>query len=141
MFLFYNYTWPVVSGNMMYTRITISIKAKIWTGRKTNNNTCRVSELNKISKYKCIRLEPMEIKFVAKLLNYRKLFKDILTFLGIDYRDASHIKLYLVVIGWTLQNSEDNYIIQKVFNNQLVLNECLDFLVIIIELLRFLSRT
>ena len=36
--------------------------------------------------------------FVAKLLKYRLLFKDILTFLGLDYGDALHIILYLVVI-------------------------------------------
>ena len=28
-------------------------------------------------------------KFVAKLFKYRIMFKDILTFLGLDYRDAS----------------------------------------------------
>ena len=37
--------------------------------------------------------------FVAKQLKYRILFKDILTFEGLNYRDASHISLYLVVIG------------------------------------------
>ena len=38
-------------------------------------------------------------KFVAKLLKYRILFKDILTFLRHDYRDTSLVTLYLVVIG------------------------------------------
>ena len=38
-------------------------------------------------------------KFVAKLLLYGIPFKDILTFLGLDYRIASLITLYLVVIG------------------------------------------
>ena len=38
-------------------------------------------------------------KFVAKLIKYMILFKDILTFLGLDYRDASLTKLYLVVKG------------------------------------------
>ena len=38
-------------------------------------------------------------KFVAKLLKYSILFKDIKTFLGLDYRDASLIILYLIVIG------------------------------------------
>ena len=38
-------------------------------------------------------------KFVRKLLKYMILFKDILTFLLLDYRDASLIILYLVVIG------------------------------------------
>ena len=38
-------------------------------------------------------------KFIVKLLKYRILFKDILTFLGLDYRNDSLIILYLVVIG------------------------------------------
>ena len=40
-----------------------------------------------------------ECKFVAKLLKYRILFKDILTFLELDYRDALLIILYLNVLG------------------------------------------
>ena len=36
-------------------------------------------------------------KFVAKLAKYRKQFEDILTFLRLNYRDASLIKLYLDV--------------------------------------------
>ena len=39
------------------------------------------------------------LKFVAKLLKYRILFKDILKFLIRDYRDASLIIMYLIVIG------------------------------------------
>ncbi len=35
----------------------------------------------------------------AKLPKYRKLFKDILTFLGHDYRKALLITLYLDVTG------------------------------------------
>ena len=44
---------------------------------------------------------PLKIlsKIVEKLLKYRIMFKDILIFLGLDYRDASLITLYLVVIG------------------------------------------
>ena len=38
-------------------------------------------------------------KFVAKLIRYMILFKDIPTFLGLEYRDAVPITLYLVVIG------------------------------------------
>ena len=38
-------------------------------------------------------------KFVAKLLKYRILFKDILSFFGLDYKDDSLIILNLVVIG------------------------------------------
>ena len=33
----------------------------------------------------------IENKFVEKLLKYRIMFKDILTFYGLDYRDASLI--------------------------------------------------
>ena len=36
---------------------------------------------------------------VAKLRKYMILYKDILTLLGIDYRDASIKILYLVVLG------------------------------------------
>ena len=40
-------------------------------------------------------------KFIEKLVKYRVLFKDILTFLGLDYRGSSLLKLYLgkIVIG------------------------------------------
>ena len=38
-------------------------------------------------------------KFVEKLLKYRIIFKDILNFLGLDYRDASLITMYFVVLG------------------------------------------
>ena len=38
-------------------------------------------------------------KFVEKLRKYRILFKDILTFWGLDYRDASLTILYLIVLG------------------------------------------
>ena len=51
------------------------------------------------TKYEIIRFDKIIRKFVAKLLNYRILFKDILTFLILDYRDASLIILYLIVIG------------------------------------------
>ena len=51
------------------------------------------------TKYENIRFDKIIRKFVAKLLKYRILFKDILTFLILDYRDASLIILYLIVIG------------------------------------------
>ena len=35
-------------------------------------------------------------KFVAKIIKYMILFKDILTYLGLDYRDALLIIVYLV---------------------------------------------
>ena len=44
-------------------------------------------------------------KYVAKLIKYMILVKDILTFLGLDYRDASLITVYLVVIGISIQRS------------------------------------
>ena len=46
-----------------------------------------------------MRFDKIIRKFVAKFLKYRILFKDILTFLGLDYRDASLIILYLILIG------------------------------------------
>ena len=49
-------------------------------------------------------------KFVAKLITY--MFKDILTFFGLDYRDASLIILYIFVIGISTPKlrSTDDYI-------------------------------
>ena len=42
------------------------------------------------------------------------LFKDILTFLGLDYRDASLITLYLVVIGISIiKTARLNKIVKK----------------------------
>ena len=41
-----------------------------------------------------------------KLLRNRKLFKDILTFLGVGYGDGSLIKLYFVVLGISIQKSD-----------------------------------
>ena len=70
----------------------------------------RVSELNK---------QKMSIqivyKFVPKLLKYKILFKDILTFLILDYRDASLKILNLVVIGIIVPKSfkKNNYIINN----------------------------
>ena len=41
------------------------------------------------------------------------MFKDILTFLGLDYRDALFLSLYFVVLGINIQKSDqsDNCII------------------------------
>ncbi len=43
-----------------------------------------MSELIKKAEFKCKSMNKKS-KFVAKLLNYRKLSKDILTFLELDY--------------------------------------------------------
>ena len=73
------------------------------------------------------------------------LFKDILTFLGLVYRDASLIMLYLVVTEISYKKSEelDNFNIQKFVvkkvKNRHVSNGRTDILVLIIELLRFLN--
>ena len=74
------------------------------------------------------------------------LFMDILTFLGIDYRVALLKTFYLVVIGISKKSGESyNFNIQKFVvkkaKNQHVLNGRTDIPVIIIELLRLLSRT
>ena len=53
--------------------------------------------------YKC-RIKIVS-KFVEELLKNRIMFKDILTFLGLDYRDALLITLYFVVIGISIQKS------------------------------------
>ena len=47
--------------------------------------------------YKC-RIK-IARKFVEKLLKYRIMFKDNLISLVLDYRDASLITLYFVVLG------------------------------------------
>ena len=38
-------------------------------------------------------------KIYQKLLKYRIIFKDILTLLGLEYRDALPLTLYLIVPG------------------------------------------
>ena len=58
------------------------------------------------TKYENIRFDKIIRKFVAKLLKYRILFKDILTFLILDYRDALLIILYL--IGSVIKKSDQS---------------------------------
>ena len=75
-------------------------------------------------------------KLVANLLKYRILFKDMI----IEMLKT----LYLVVIGIDISksNEEDNYNIQKFSAKKVnVLKGRTDFLVTMIELLRFLKRT
>ena len=55
--------------------------------------------LDKQNIHKYVSLNKIESKFVAKQLKYGIMFKDILTFLGLDYRDALLIILYLIVTG------------------------------------------
>ena len=43
-------------------------------------------------------------KFVAKFLKHKILLKDIPTFLGLNYSEASLIILYLVVLGISIKN-------------------------------------
>ena len=50
-------------------------------------------------------------KFVAKLQKYKRLFKDILTYLGLDYRDALLTTLNRIVIG----NSAPKFTCKNVF--------------------------
>ena len=69
----------------------ISIKAKFWNGWKTNINTYSVR--TEKSEY-CTKIETKQ---------YRRI-KNILTFLRLDYRDASLLKLYLVVYGLIIPN-------------------------------------
>ena len=52
-----------------------------------NINSSRVSELN-IQNIKIYKFVKIIRKFIAKFLKYRILFKAILTFLGLAYRDA-----------------------------------------------------
>ena len=67
------------------------------------------------------------------------LFKDILTFLGLHYRDALLITIY------QKSDESDNFniqrfVVKKVKNHQ-ALNGRTDFLVTIIDMLSFQSRT
>ena len=59
---------------------------------QTNINTSRVSDLNwqKINVIDVESLLKIVSEFVAKLLKYRIMFKVIFTFLGPDFRKASH---------------------------------------------------
>ena len=58
--------------------------------------TCRVSDHDKQK----INLNKNVLKLVAKLCNYRFLFKDIRTFLELDYYgDSLLIIVYIVVLG------------------------------------------
>ena len=50
-------------------------------------------------------------KFVAKRIKYRILFKEILTFLGLDYRDASLVLLNLIVIEISIKKNQMKMII------------------------------
>ena len=46
-----------------------------------------------------MNLNEIVIQFEAKLLEYRVLFKDILTLLGLDYRDGTLKTMNLILIG------------------------------------------
>ena len=47
-------------------------------------------------------------QFIAKNIKYRILFKSVLKFLGLDHRDDTISKSYLIVIGIIMQ-SLDNF--------------------------------
>ena len=52
-------------------------------------------------------------KFVAKLLKYRIMFKDILTCLLLDYRDALLLTMYFDFVVLGISNPK-KYIVKKV---------------------------
>ena len=56
-------------------------------------------------------------KIAAKLRKYKILFKYILTFLALEYRDASLIIFYLAVLGINIPKMQMNEIIlsNKIF--------------------------
>ena len=78
-------------STFLKARTTTSIKRSSETAGQTNINYCRVSELNKQNINKYMISKQILSKFVAKLLKYRIMFKDILPFLGLNNRDASLI--------------------------------------------------
>ena len=59
------------------------------------------------------------------------MFIDILTLLGLDYRDASLITLFFVVLGISIKNQiilfDKNVHIQKVKNQQTYWHSCNDY--------------
>ena len=56
-------------------------------------------------------------KIVSKLFKYKILFMDILTFLGLDYRNVSLMTLYLDVIGVIIQKKNKMIITHKKHKN------------------------
>ena len=59
----------------------------------------RSSEINQMNMYQNLKsMNKIDNKLVAKLLKYRILFKDILTFLEFDYRDALLVDLGIFVL-------------------------------------------
>ena len=79
-------------------------------------------------------------KFVTKLFKYRLLFKDILTFLGLNYIDPS----YNNIVPCCNRNQYSKNLMNRItISHKKVkknLNEHMDFLVMIIEFLRFPNR-
>ncbi len=73
---------------------------------KTNINTFRLSDLNQ-----------QNINASVQTIN-------ILTFLGLDYRDAPLIALYIVLPGINFKKSEqaDNFIISNILFKKLKIN-------------------
>ena len=49
-------------------------------------------------------------KIVSKFIKYWILFKDILTFLELDYGNASLITMYIVVLGIRIKKNKTNWI-------------------------------
>ena len=119
--------------------MTTSLKRSPDTVGQTSIKTCRVSELKK-AKNECINLNKIVSKFVAKLLQYRILFRTYLH-LRLDYRESWPIIVYLVVIGSNITKT-DNYItLKSVVIKVKKQHGRKDFLATIIDLLRFLNRT
>ena len=71
--------------NCIKTRMTTSIKEKLWN---CGTNAHEHSKLNKQNINMCI-LTKLYVANMLQNLKYRILFKHILTFLWLDYRDAS----------------------------------------------------
>ena len=74
--------------------MTTSIEAKPEAVGQTNISMKSVR--SEYAEYKWLSQNKNVSKFVVKFLNTEYCLKDILTFLGLDYRDASLIILYLL---------------------------------------------
>ena len=72
-------------------------KSKALNSNSRTNEYVIVSNFIKQIKIK-VSLKLCTYKLVAKVRNYRILFKDLLTFVKLNYRDYSHRILYLVIL-------------------------------------------
>ena len=57
------------------------------------NKNAKIHKSKSLKQLKCVSVNKIVSKFVVKLLKYRLMFMDILTILGLDYRDVTITEL------------------------------------------------